>query len=719
MGGLQGKPVTVKHSEDGTRPDGRCFGASSCQGWRATMEDAHNAVLDIDDKGTSLFAVYDGHGGKSVAEFAKYAVLHEFITSKEFADGKIIDALQHSFMAADHRLVTDGTNWRPGPVEEPPKQSKTKDDNGDSDDDESFLPTPSPQFCGTTAVVAVIVGNTLYVSNSGDSRCIIAHNGKAEAMSNDHKPDNPEETERIQEAGGTTFAGRVNGRLAVSRALGDFQFKQNKDLPPEKQMVSAFPEVKQRELSELDDFLVLACDGVWDVMSNQECVEFVGKRLGNGNPISSIVEEMFDCCIAPDPHANAKGLGCDNMTAIVVPLSRRACDLARSSQGKEKKPPIDSDVSPSQRSVDEARSRTPYDDMEGSDIQLSPAQFQANTPAAAESRKVECLKQLWPLSMYDVVCSPTDDDSLVAVALAQGDSVAGVPGDRSTPLHRAIACGNLKVAASLIAHKASLEGLSWDQCTPLHCAAETGNAAACRLLLEAGASLDALGQHGRDYKWAPLHFAAANGHTEAAGILLDAKADINVLDANQRSPIVVAAGTGNVDILRLLLDRGAEIDLPRNALVSPGENQVAPLYKAAHEGHLAAAHLLIQRKANINAANSNEATALHIAAERGLSDMVSLLLDQNANINSLDEDQATALHVACQVGQAAVVTLLLQRGADTTLLNYDGKVARQMADNLMEAAVRDEIARIFAERPEGGGGGQASAGVGGPVAAGS
>lgn len=87
--------------------------------------------------------------------------------------------------------------------------------------------------------------------------------------------------------------GRVNGGLNLSRAIGDHAYKMNKDLKPEEQMISAMPDVKKVSLEEGDEFMVLACDGIWNFMSSEEVVEFVRKRLAEKREkISSICEEV-------------------------------------------------------------------------------------------------------------------------------------------------------------------------------------------------------------------------------------------------------------------------------------------------------------------------------------------------------------------------------------------------------------------------------------------
>ena len=123
-------------------------------------------------------------------------------------------------------------------------------------------------FAGCTAVFAMIQDNVLYVANAGDSRVVLGRAGTAVDMTYDHKPDNPEEFARITKAGGTVEDGRIMGNLNLSRSLGDYEYKQNASLPAEEQMVTANPELKKIELTPEDEFIILACDGVWDVLTN-------------------------------------------------------------------------------------------------------------------------------------------------------------------------------------------------------------------------------------------------------------------------------------------------------------------------------------------------------------------------------------------------------------------------------------------------------------------
>lgn len=190
-----------------------------------------------------------------------------------------------------------------------------------NEEDEAFMNniTDEPgKDSGCTAVVALLHEKELLVANAGDSRCVVCRDGKALEMSFDHKPEDQIEFDRIQKAGGrVTLDGRVNGGLNLSRAIGDHGYKMNKKLPPEEQMISALPDIKKITIGPEDEFMVLACDGIWNFMTSDDVVEFVQKRIKDpAKKLSEICEEMFDYCLAP--HTKGDGTGCDNMTAIIV-----------------------------------------------------------------------------------------------------------------------------------------------------------------------------------------------------------------------------------------------------------------------------------------------------------------------------------------------------------------------------------------------------------------
>ncbi|KAJ2764310.1 Protein phosphatase 2C 2 [Coemansia nantahalensis] len=252
------------------------------------MEDAHTTILKLGADGESaFFAVYDGHGGQATAKFSG-ARLHEFIVATdEYRAGKFDEAIKAGFLAADREL----------------RES----------------PEMAADSSGCTAVgVLVTKDGRLFCGNAGDSRCIISTGGRAVALSHDHKPMDEEEFNRIVGAGGFVEFGRVNGNLALSRAIGDYEFKNNSTLPAEKQIVTAYPDVISRAPSPEDEFIVVACDGIWDCMTNEQVVQFVHAKITEGRKLDQICEDIMDRCLASESELG--GVGCDNMTIVIVGL---------------------------------------------------------------------------------------------------------------------------------------------------------------------------------------------------------------------------------------------------------------------------------------------------------------------------------------------------------------------------------------------------------------
>ncbi|XP_034382465.1 protein phosphatase 1G isoform X2 [Cyclopterus lumpus] len=522
MGAYLSQPNTTKTSSDGGNGN-MSYGFSAMQGWRVSMEDAHNCIPEFDGEETAMFSVYDGHGGEEVALYCSKYLPDIIKEQKTYKDGKLQMALEEAFLAIDRRMTTEDVikelvQIAGRPTEAPPVEKVAEEDDldteeaallheeatmtieellvrygqnlnavkhaaaisaaakkassskpevledkeeggkeqkegingeveesngkgkkgegaacgsklracrrtggegsgpgdcggsgsangeekagkaegdagpscsslstkdagdsksrffddseesgegeeegsdeeegseeeeGDSSEMEEEEDTEEgeedsedeegeeEEMClpgmdgkeepgsdsGTTAVVALIRGKQLIVANAGDSRCVVSERGKAVDMSYDHKPEDEVELARIKHAGGkVTMDGRVNGGLNLSRAIGDHFYKRNKALPPEEQMISSMPDVKVLTLSADHDFMVIACDGIWNVLSSQEVVDFISERIkpdksGNVRLLSAIVEELLDHCLAPD--TSGDGTGCDNMTCIIITL---------------------------------------------------------------------------------------------------------------------------------------------------------------------------------------------------------------------------------------------------------------------------------------------------------------------------------------------------------------------------------------------------------------
>lgn len=188
----------------------------------------------------SLYAVFDGHGGALASEFCAQELPRYVLGSEEGWEGATKAALKDAFVKTDAAFVkaTEGTE----------------------------------RLDGTTALVSIIMGSKLFVANAGDSRAILVQRGaRVVPLSRDHKPSLPDELQRITGLGGKViFWGRwrVEGILAVSRAIGDMHLKP---------YVTPEPEVTEWEITENDFFLILASDGTflyWFWPSFPPCILF-------------------------------------------------------------------------------------------------------------------------------------------------------------------------------------------------------------------------------------------------------------------------------------------------------------------------------------------------------------------------------------------------------------------------------------------------------------
>jgi len=252
------------------------------------MEDAHVHILSMgpEDPSAAYFGVFDGHGGAKVAAYCANNLHRHIVRRSEYTEGDVEGALREGFLECDRVMRSE---------------ESLKD-----------------EMAGSTAVVVLTQGNKLWCSNAGDSRCVAGVAGAARPLSFDHKPMDTKERARIESAGGFVEFNRVNGNLALSRAMGDFVFKMNDKLGQADQIVTCNPDIESTEIKPDWDFLILACDGIWDVLSNQEVVDFVTQRIGQAMEPEDICEDLMTRCLSPD--CQMGGLGCDNMTCVLVCL---------------------------------------------------------------------------------------------------------------------------------------------------------------------------------------------------------------------------------------------------------------------------------------------------------------------------------------------------------------------------------------------------------------
>ena len=331
MGDFLTTPNKEKESSDGENNFVR-FGASGMQGWRYRMEDAH--LHSLNNSNYDIFGVFDGHGGKEVSQFVQNHFVEEFMKNKNTKYENIPTSLIETFLKMDELMLTPKGRQE---LKQLNKASKKEDDEQNKKNTEKdfykYLDPKNSSDCdianitGCTACVSVISEKEkkIYFANAGDSRAVICKKGIGYQMSHDHKPDSAKEKNRIYKSGGWVSEGRIKGNLNLSRSLGDFEYKQDKNLSPEDQMITAYPEINIEIIDDNCEFIIVGCDGIWDCLTPQQACDYVRTRLydpkmnepKNDVKISKIIEEMMDSIIAVDM-GNENGIGCDNMTCIVI-----------------------------------------------------------------------------------------------------------------------------------------------------------------------------------------------------------------------------------------------------------------------------------------------------------------------------------------------------------------------------------------------------------------
>lgn len=298
MGGFLDKPKTEK-SQTCDEGNGLKYGVVSMQGWRVEMEDSHSAVIGLpgDFKDWSFFAVFDGHCGSIVSAHCAANLLPTIIETDEFkkiapktpeGEGENND-LETTIRGAIHTgfLKLDET------MRQMPCVANGEDKSG------------------STAVCTLISPTHFYIANCGDSRAVLCRNGEAAVCTMDHKPTVAAEKKRIQDAGGSVMIHRVNGSLAVSRALGDFEYKSVEGRGPTEQLVSPAPEIYvETRKPEEDQFLVLACDGIWDVMTNEDLCQFIRHQLTITDDLAKVCSAVVDNCLFKGSR--------DNMSIVLI-----------------------------------------------------------------------------------------------------------------------------------------------------------------------------------------------------------------------------------------------------------------------------------------------------------------------------------------------------------------------------------------------------------------
>ena len=151
---------------------------------------------------------------------------------------------------------------------------------------------------GTTANILLINNNNLYCANCGDSLSVMYRNGQAIKLNQEHKTTLKSEYERITKCGGHIINNRIEGKLNLTRAIGDLEFKESPNLKCYDQSVIASPEITKIKNIEGIEFIIMGCDGLWDCVEPQKLCETISRRIKENVKLSDIIGDIFDTILS-------------------------------------------------------------------------------------------------------------------------------------------------------------------------------------------------------------------------------------------------------------------------------------------------------------------------------------------------------------------------------------------------------------------------------------
>ncbi|KAI1869640.1 uncharacterized protein JN550_005621 [Neoarthrinium moseri] len=287
---------------------------------------SETAPQDMVETDNGYFAIFDGHAGTFAADWCgkKLHIILED-TIRKNPNVPIPELLDQTFTTVDSQLeklplknsgctaaiavlrwedrvpssssATGSQSIAPAAAAASKEASKSKDSK--LDDNNSTSESAHAKLKGSAQRQRV-----LYTANVGDARIILCRSGKALRLSYDHKGSDENEGKRIANAGGLILNNRVNGVLAVTRALGDAYMKD---------LVTGHPYTTETVIQpEIDEFIIIACDGLWDVCSDQEAVDLV-RETQDPNAASKLLVD----------HALAR-FSTDNLSCMVVRFDKVA-----------------------------------------------------------------------------------------------------------------------------------------------------------------------------------------------------------------------------------------------------------------------------------------------------------------------------------------------------------------------------------------------------------
>ncbi|XP_009773249.1 putative protein phosphatase 2C 25 [Nicotiana tabacum] len=268
-------PATPAAVADFMEAEGDGYSVCCKRGRKSAMEDRYSATVNLHtDSKHGVFGIFDGHGGAKAAEYAAENLNTNIMNElgNTTTDDEIKEAVKNGYLKTDSEFLNQQVRG------------------------------------GSCCVTALIRNGNLVISNAGDCRAVVSRGGVAEALTSDHRPSRKDEKDRIEASGGYVDCcrgiWRIQGSLAVSRGIGDQCLKQWVTAEPETRILGLNPEL---------EFLILACDGLWDKISNQEAVDIV-------RPLCTTQQSLPACRKLVDLSVSRGSV--DDISVMIVQMGR-------------------------------------------------------------------------------------------------------------------------------------------------------------------------------------------------------------------------------------------------------------------------------------------------------------------------------------------------------------------------------------------------------------
>jgi len=272
---------------------GLAYGVACDQGTRSKMEDEHTIIKEFDvlNKSThagigyqSFCAVYDGHHGNEAALYCRDN-LHLNIASSLQQTGDISAAIKLGCAKTDADFV-----------------NLAKAKNIES---------------GAVLAICILSGKQLYIANAGDCRAVLCRAGHAVDLTRDHTAEVYEERIRVESVGGQIEYGMLNGELKVSRAVGDIDLCTGDKMKG----LTAEPDTHKLYITDDDEFVLIACDGLWDVFPSQKAISYARRLLQVDNDVQKACNDLVAEALRLESE--------DNITAMIIGFAKTGGKVKR------------------------------------------------------------------------------------------------------------------------------------------------------------------------------------------------------------------------------------------------------------------------------------------------------------------------------------------------------------------------------------------------------